>query len=63
MVIAVKRPGRVGLAASSSEISRIGTVGLDSTSGSASAMAARNGGATGMVAVPVPEAVTASVAM
>ena len=59
----MKRPGRVGLIASSSETSRIATVGWVSTSGSDTAAAARSGGPIGMVAVPVPEAVTASVAM
>ena len=61
--MAVKRPGRVGLAPSSSEASRIATVGVVSTSGSASEAAARSGGAIGIVAVPVPVATTPSVAM
>jgi len=55
MVIAVKRPGRVGLIASSSEISRIATLGMLSTSGSDTAAAARSGGPMGMVAVPVSQ--------
>ena len=38
-------------------------VGFVSTSGSASGAVSRSGGAIGMVAVPVPEATTASVAM
>jgi hypothetical protein len=51
------------LAASSSEIRCIGTVALVSTSDSPIGAAARSGGATGMVAVPVPGATTRSVAM
>ena len=39
--MAVKRPGRVGLAPSSSEARRMATVGVVSTSGSASEAAAR----------------------
>jgi hypothetical protein len=63
MVMAVKPPGRVGFAASSSDTNRIGTLGLVSTSGWFTSNASRKGGAMGMVAVPVPDAVMASVAI
>lgn len=63
MVTAAKGPGRVGFAASSSETSRIGTLGRERISGSPTTTAARSGGAMAMVAVPAPEAGTAAVAM
>ena len=55
MVTAAKGPGRVGLAASSSETSRIGTLGSERISGSPTTTAARSGGAMTMVAVPVSQ--------
>ena len=49
--MAVKRPGRVGLMPSSSETSRMATVGWVSTNGSDTAAGARSGGPIGMGAV------------
>jgi len=51
------------LAASLSETSRIGTVGAVSTRGSEMDATTRSNGPIGIVAVPVPDATTSSVAM